>query len=135
LHAISCPSAEVARQVFAFLSSRLAFWWWHVHGDGFHVSKHVIEAMPIGGMLDCKEYATPLGKMGASLWGEISNSPVISRNRGKTSVAFSAASSSLRGEIDKLLIEALDLPFEFSYELERFCERVTHARAFSDTEA
>jgi hypothetical protein len=134
LHAISCPSPEVARQIFAFLSSRLAFWWWHVHGDGFHVSKHVIEIMPIEGVLDCKEHATPLEEFGASLWGEISNSPIISRNRGKTSIAFSAASSSLRGQIDKLLIKALGLPSKFAHELERFCERVTHARTFSDTE-
>jgi len=46
--ALACPSREAALQVFALLSSRLAFWWWHVHGDGFHVSKHVIETMPVG---------------------------------------------------------------------------------------
>lgn len=134
LQAISCPSSEVAFQVFAFLSSRLAFWWWHVHGDGFHVSKHVIETMPIGGMLDCKESANELGKIGASLWSEISVKPIISRNRGKTSLGFSAVGSPLRSEIDKLLVKALGLPSEFTNELERFCESVTHARASSDIE-
>ena len=134
LHAIACPSPEAALQIFALLSSRLAFWWWHVHGDGFHVSKHVIETMPVGGMLDCAEHATEMTRLGALLWNEISVSPIVSRNRGKTSLGFSAVASPLRSKIDALLVRALGLPSEFTHELERFCEDVTRARTSPGTE-
>ncbi|MGR6774466.1 N-6 DNA methylase [Sphaerotilus sulfidivorans] len=134
LHAIACPSPEAALQIFALLSSRLAFWWWHVHGDGFHVSKHVIETMPVGEMLDCAEHATELTRLGALLWNEISVSPIVSRNRGKTSLGFSAVASPLRSKIDALLVRALGLPSEFTHELERFCEDVTRARTSPGTE-
>jgi hypothetical protein len=134
LHAIACPSPEVTFQIFALLSSRLAFWWWHVHGDGFHVSKHVIETMPVGGVLDCAEHATELAQLGALLWSEISVSPVVSRNRGKTSLGFSSVTSPLRSKIDALLVRALGLPSEFTNELKRFCEGVTRARTSPSTE-
>ncbi|MDO0791498.1 N-6 DNA methylase [Xanthomonas campestris pv. campestris] len=128
LHAIECSSPEAAFQIFALLSSRLTFWWWHVHGDGFHVSRHVIETLPVGRIFDCSEHVVELMRLGELLWNEISVSPVISRNRGKTSLGFSAGASSLRSKIDALLVKALDLPPEFTNELERFCEGVTHAR-------
>jgi hypothetical protein len=134
LQAIACPSPEVTLQIFALLSSRFAFWWWHVHGDGFHVSKHVIETIPVGGVLDCAEHATELAQLGALLWSEISVSPIVSRNRGKTSLGFSAVTSPLRSKIDALLVRALGLPFEFTHELERFCEGVTRARTSPGTE-
>ncbi len=133
LHAIACPSREAALQIFALLSSRLAFWWWHVHGDGFHVSKHVIETMPVGGMFDCAEHTTEMTHLGELLWNEISVSPIVSRNRGKTSLGYSAAASPLRSKIDALLVRALGLPSEFTHELERFCEGVTRARTSPDT--
>lgn len=134
LQAITCPSPEAAFQIFALLSSRLAFWWWHVHGDGFHVSKHVIETMPVGGMLDRAEHATELAQLGALLWSEISVGPIVSRNRGKTSLGFSAAASPLRSKIDALLVKALGLPSEFTRELELFCDGVTRARTSPDIE-
>lgn len=133
LHAIACSSREAALQIFALLSSRLAFWWWHVHGDGFHVSKHVIETMPVGGMLDCAEHTTEMTHLGELLWNEVSVSPIVSRNRGKTSLGYSAAASPLRSKIDALLVRALGLPSEFTHELERFCEGVTRARTSPDT--
>lgn len=128
LHAIECTSPEFALQIFALLSSRLAFWWWHVHGDGFHVSKHVIETIPIGGVLDSAEHAEELTRLGALLWREISVRPIVSRNRGKTSLGFSAMTSPLRGKIDALLVSAFGLPPEFTHELEWFCEGVARAR-------
>lgn len=128
LHAIACPSTKVAFQIFALLSSRLAFWWWHVHGDGFHVSKYVVETMPIGETLDSAKSSTELALLGELLWNEISISPVISRNRGKTSLGFSAVASPLRSKIDALLTKTLRLPSEFTNELEQFCDDVTRAR-------
>ena len=126
--ALTCPSREAALQVFALLSSKLAFWWWHVHGDGFHVSKHVIETMPVGEAFRNVAFTAALTRLGESLWVEVAANPVVSRNRGRTSLGFSAAASPLREKIDALLIEALGLAPKFAGELKRFCEGVTTAQ-------
>ena len=97
-------------------------------------SRHVIATIPVGGMLDCAEHATELAQLGALLWSEVSVGPIISRNRGKTSLGFSAVASPLRSKIDALLVKALGLPSEFTRELERFCDGVTRARTSPDTE-
>lgn len=132
--ALTCASRDVALQVFAVLSSKLAFWWWHAHGDGFHVSKHIIESMPIGQALRAPVLAGELTRLGESLWKEISAAPVVSRNRGRTSIGFSAANSATRERIDALLIQALGLPPEFASELQHFCDEVTTAQPALRTE-
>ena len=128
MQALTCPSRGTALQVFAFLSSRLAFWWWHVHGDGFHVSKHVIETMPVGEAFRSPAFSVALMRLGGLLWDEVKASPVISRNRGRTSLGFSAVASPLREQIDALLMKSLGLPPCFALELERFCEGVRSAQ-------
>ena len=131
---LACPSREAALQVFALLSSKIAFWWWHAHGDGFHVSRHVIETMPVGEAFSSAAFATVLTRLGESLWEEVSTSPVVSRNRGRTTLGFSAAAFPQREKIDALLIEALGLAPEVASELQRFCEGVTTAQLSSQTE-
>jgi hypothetical protein len=126
--ALSCPSREAALQLFAVLSSKLAYWWWHVHGDGFHVSRFVVETMPVGEVLRTAPMQAKLARLGKALWQEVLAAPVVSRNRGRTSLGFSAAASPLRQEIDALLIDALALTGDFAVELERFCARVTNAQ-------
>ena len=133
--ALTCSSRESALQVFALLSSKLAFWWWHSHGDGFHVSKHVIETMPVGEAFRDAATVAELTSLGESLWKGVSASPVISRNRGRTSLGFSAATFPQRKRIDELLIEMLGLAPDFADELERFCENVTKAQISSRTES
>ena len=48
LHAVRCSSKTDALAVFGILSSYLAYWWWHTHGDGFHVSRRFIAKLPFG---------------------------------------------------------------------------------------
>lgn len=127
LHALVCQSHEIALQVFALLSSRLAFWWWHAHGDGFHVSRHIIETMPVGAALRDERYARRLTDLGNALWHQLSHNPVVSLNRGRTSLGFTAAPHVERGYVDALLVDALGLEPTFVSELERFCDGVTTA--------
>lgn len=128
LLALACPTREAALQVFAVLSSTLAFWWWHVHGDGFHVSKHVIESLPVGRTLRDGDASAELTRLGGALWEEISLRPVLSRNKGRTSLGFTAAGAPQRRQIDALLLELLGVQASFANELERFCRNVTSAR-------
>lgn len=128
LHALVCPTHAIALQVFALLSSRLAFWWWHAHGDGFHVSRHVIETIPVGPAMKDEGYAQRLSSLGKALWNQVALNPVVSLNRGRTSLGFTAVSYSERGLVDALLVEALGLGRPFANELEQFCDNVTTAR-------
>lgn len=128
LLALTCATRNDALCVFALLSSRLAFWWWHVHGDGFHVSQRVIADIPIGVVFADERYARPLGAYGDALWGQVASTPIISLNRGRTSVGFSAAPyAGMRTQIDTLLIEALGLKPEVVSGLEQFTNEVTNA--------
>jgi hypothetical protein len=126
LHAITCPSRHIAYQVFAILNSRLAFWWWHVHGDGFHVARHVLQHLPAGQLI-ASAVGDQLAELGRLIWQQVEQQPVVSLNRGRTSLGFSAALSSERAELDALLVQSLALNPSFTQELAQYCARVTTA--------
>jgi hypothetical protein len=133
LHALSCASRADALRVFALLSSRLAFWWWHTNGDGFHVSASTLKSMPIGSLLENREFENRLTEIGRALWKQVQSNPVVSVNRGRTSLAYSAnAYEKERTQIDELLIEAFGLPPNFAGTLERFTQRVASAEMSLD---
>lgn len=128
LHAIQCASRADALRVFALLSSRLAFWWWHANGDGFHVSRGILRHMPVGATFTNSRYSGLLAGYGDALWTRVKEFPVLSRNRARTSLAFSAVPfSKERTAIDVLLIEALGLDQKFSAALQSFTHTVTTA--------
>lgn len=130
LHAVMCPNDDAALSTFAALSGNLAFWWWHIHGDGFHVTRHTLEAFPVGKALSSPAAARRLTSLGRSLWGQVCASPKISRNRGKLSLGFSAAGhSEVRREIDELLLEAVGVETAFASVLEDFSRKVVRADA------
>jgi hypothetical protein len=128
LHALACRSRARALRVFAILASQFAFWWWHINGDGFHLTRRVIHAMPIGRVMLEDQYAQPLAELGETLWRQIALEPIVSTNRGRTSLGFSALPyHGLRRQIDALLVDALGLSREFVSSLERFVDRMTTA--------
>jgi hypothetical protein len=92
-------SDQHASAAFALLNSRLAFWLWHVTGDGFHVTTTVYRRLPVpSGEQDRLERLADLGER---LWKAVLQNPVISTNRGRTSVSYPAwAHANLIDEID-----------------------------------
>lgn len=128
LYAIRCASSDDALRTYAILSSRLAFWWWHVHGDGFHVSGRHLADFPVGKAFDEASIASSLAHAGSQLWQKLSCQPLQSTNKGRVSLAFNpAVAGELRSDIDRTLLEALGVPTNFSHELDRFVERNTMA--------
>lgn len=134
LFALECTSRDAALEVFAVMSSRLAFWWWHVHGDGFHVSRYNIETVPVGRALTDAQLCGQLCELGQSLWNKVAASPVVSRNKGRTSLGYSAAGRVEQDRIDALLIDALGLSPSFAGELAEFCTNVTAASIHNRTD-
>jgi hypothetical protein len=128
LHKITCDSTEIALAVFAALSSRLTYWWWHVHGDGFHVSKRFISDLPIGAALDEKQAVEKLARDGARLWIAAQAHPIWSLNRGRVSLGYTPSGcDDIRESIDELLIELLGLRSSFGRVLATFTSRMTTA--------
>ena len=128
LHTVRCASRTDALAVFGILSSHLAYWWWHTHGDGFHVSRRFITDLPFG-MADFSERVTKvLSEHGGELWTAIREKPIISLNRGRTSLAYSPNGHyDLRRRLDEVVVELLGLELAFVDELQQFTARTVKA--------
>ena len=134
LHVVRCASETDALAVFAILSSHIAYWWWHTHGDGFHVSKRFIAEMPFG-VEGLTEYVTDgLSMHGSELWSAINTKPIISLNRGRTSLAYTPnGHDDIRRKIDQLLADLAGLEGDFVDELQQFTVRTVAATLRGDT--
>lgn len=121
LYTIDCASRGEALAVFAILSSHLSYWWWHTHGDGFHVSRRTIASFPFGIETISGDPGRRLAACGEELWSTICTSPVISLNRGKTSLAFTPNGyDGMRRKADEILAEVAGLDSAFVDELQQF---------------
>lgn len=139
LHVISCASHQDALAVFALLSSHLAYWWWHAHGDGFHVSGRFLREFPFG--IDALSGASGelLSRSGEELWATIRSNPIVSLNRGRTSLAFTPnGHDHMRRRIDQVLVDVAALEPAFVDELQKFTAHTITAtlrdRADSETD-
>jgi hypothetical protein len=92
-------SDQHASAAYALLNSRLAFWLWHISGDGFHVTNSLYRRMPAPDAVP--DRLGPLADLGERLWKAALQSPVVSSNRGSTTVAYPTwAHADLIDEID-----------------------------------
>jgi len=129
LHAIRCTSPEDALIVFSILSSHLAYWWWHSHGDGFHVSRRFISGFPFGLDAMSGEAGSKLRESGESLWSAIKEQPIISINRGRTSLAYSPnGHDDMRRRTDEVLADIAGLPHILVDELQQFTAHTIAAK-------
>jgi hypothetical protein len=128
LHAVRCATRTQALAVFAILSSYIAYWWWHVHGDGFHVSAHFVSELPVGGDALSEDLTDALSKVGAELWHLIKLTPLISVNRGRLSLAYSPNDyGAIRRKIDFMLAQNASLEEGFVDELQQFAAHTVAA--------
>ena len=128
LHAVRCASREDALAVFCVLTSHLAYWWWHARGDGFHVSRRFVSDFPFG--LDAlgRRGVERLCEAGSALWSAIKENPVVSSNRGRTSLAYTPnGHDDMRRVADEVLAAAAGLNGDFVDELQRFTARAVTA--------
>ena len=121
LFAIQCVSNDDALAVFSMLASRLAYWWWHAHGDGFHVSKRFVRSLPFGVDLVTGKTGAGLAATGKELWPKVRNHPIITANRGRISLAYTPnGHDELRRQADQALADLAALESGFVDELQRF---------------
>jgi hypothetical protein len=136
LHAIRCASSADTFAIFAILSSHLAYWWWHTQGDGFHVSGRFIANLPFGlDALGGRE-AAKLRECGGELWSTIKSLPIVSRNGGRTSLAYSPnGHDRIRRRADEALGAIAGLSTAFVDELQQFTARSISATLHETTNA
>ena len=136
LHAVRCAPRTTALAVFGVLSSHLAYWWWHTHGDGFHVSRRFIAGLPFG-VADFPERVTEaLSEHGAALWAAIKEKPIMSLNRGRTSLAYTPNEhDDIRRRLDEVLADCAGLEAEFVDELQQFNARTVAVTLREDATA
>ena len=128
LHAIHCATPEMAMAVYGMLSGHLAYWWWHTHGDGFHVLRRFIMEFPFGSDVLNGQHMGDLADTGSTLWSEINVRPTISRNRGRVSLAYNPNDHiTARRTVDRLLVSVAGLDSGFVDELQRFAEHTIAA--------
>ena len=140
LHCLGLTTTAEADRVFAIVSSRIAYWLWHVTADGFHVTRSFVMDLPVNDRLFTEPAKHTLADLGSRLWEKVQAERIISINGGRQTVSYRPhASEDLRDEIDTLLLEALSLEREFLDYLRRFTrtllfvdERDNTRRRFTD---
>lgn len=124
LHAVQCSTEEEAFAAFAVLSSHFAYWWWRSHGDGFHVSRRFFEDLPFGAEALTGETGARLAGAGKTLWAAIRERPIMSVNRGRTSLAYTPNGHyAMRRQADEILAEIAGFHHAFVDELQKFSAR------------
>lgn len=102
-------SAARAAAGYAVLNSRVAFWLWHATGDGFHVTDRLLSQVPMPE--PGAEAVETLARLGELLWQSVCHQPVVSRNRGRTTVAYPGWTiAELVDQIDGEIARVLGLP-------------------------
>ncbi|WP_425299856.1 Eco57I restriction-modification methylase domain-containing protein [Nocardia cyriacigeorgica] len=103
LSILGFKSEAQASAAYAVLCSRLAFWLWHVTGDGFHVTTALTKLSPVpeaaGAVFE------NLVELGDRLWKEALQRPVVSMNRGRTTVSYPTSEyDDLLDDIDEQML-------------------------------
>lgn len=78
-------SARQASAAYAVLASRFAFWLWHVTGDGFHTTAKLPLYVPVP---QDEAAVDRLADIGEELWELARQQPLVSLNRGRTTVSY-----------------------------------------------
>ena len=130
LHALDFPTKEDALAAFAVLSSHIAYWWWQVNHDGFHVTRRFVVELPFGTEAMSGTSRVALAARGEQLWSLMRTEPIISVNRGRTSLAYSPNSfEDKRRESDQVLAKSAGLESEFVIEVQRFTNHMVKAES------
>lgn len=115
------PDRESRDFCIAVLSNRIAYWFWSAIGDGFHFNASFLSDFRIGKDSFTESQYSELCFLGRKYSEQIKRHPTASYNAGKKIVNYShwEAMDTVR-KIEKLIIEALDLPNDFASHVEQW---------------
>lgn len=115
LTGLAFATADIADAAFAAVVSRFTFWLWSATGDGFHVTRAFLRELPFAVHELPGEHIARLASVGRDLWAAMRRDPIVSANKGRTTVAFS-------GLVAPELLDAADEAVAVSFGLSRTAE-------------
>lgn len=125
IHCLEFMTEKEASIAFAFLSSRLVFWLWHVQSDGFHVSGQFIKNLPFQAENLTTTQLSRLNELGERLWTKVQTYRFSNVNKGKLTYTFRPlACNEERNEIDSIFVEASGVPSGFVSDLQEFVRNI-----------
>jgi hypothetical protein len=111
---IICRSSDEADFLYGCLNSRLAYWYWLVFGDGFHMNKQFIQKLPFNPDVYDPFTKKTIGELGRKLAECASLSPIYKINAGKITINYNMLKCiDIVQMIDLYLIKKLGIKIEF----------------------
>ncbi|MDZ4308004.1 N-6 DNA methylase [Allopontixanthobacter sp.] len=125
IHRLACESVDAADAVTAILTSRLAFWLWHVECDGFHVPTWFLAELPLLNIRLDADASSSLARLGRDAWVGLQHDILLSTNRNRLTFAFRPTEiGPVRSQIDRTLLELIGADLAQAEMLEQFETRV-----------
>lgn len=121
------PNRESRDFCIAVLSNRIAYWFWSAIGDGFHFNASFLLDFRLSKGTFTESQYSELCCLGRMYSEQIKRHPRVSYNAGKKIVNYShwEAMDTVQ-KIEKLIIEALDLPNDFAPHIEQWYFNQVH---------
>lgn len=101
--ALALPSTRLQMATYAIATSRVAHFLWRVEGDGFHVTRRFLQSLP---RPDSDGEVDALARLGEEMWRVAAETPIRSRNAGRTSVSFPGLPQEVVDKVDQTLMNA-----------------------------
>ncbi len=125
INRLRCASIHEADIVTAILSSRMAYWLWHVECDGFHVPAWFLAELPLLNLRLPQKSADELAALGRSAWAGLQQDVICSANRDRLTFAFRPTMiGDVRSAIDTLLADLIGIDADTVGMLRDFEQRV-----------
>jgi hypothetical protein len=125
INRLRCANVDEADVVTAILSSRMAYWLWHVECDGFHVPAWFLAELPLLNLKIQRKSAEELAALGRSAWAGLQHDVICSANRDRLTFAFRPTKiGDVRSAIDTLLVNLIGADPSTAEMLRDFEQRV-----------
>lgn len=113
LSVLQFKSEGHASVAYAVMCSRVAFWLWHITGDGFHVTTALTRLAPVPE--DAGADFERLAELGDRLWKEALQRPTVSTNRSRITVTYPTwEHRDLLDDIDYQVLRLVGVPSKTS---------------------
>jgi hypothetical protein len=115
-------SSDTSYIIVAVCSGLLLYWFWLIYGDGFDVTRTLLEEFPLNPSAFSKKTQQRLVKMGREIQSEMERYIVYKLNAGKRIGNYNLRQCRLlTDQVDELIVDELNLGRDFLADVRTFC--------------